>query len=198
MGLRDRIKARLRGTDRHAPARVVTPPAWQGTPQAPAFRLDPTRVQPVEHADLAELLAALPRPLLLHHQASWDEASVAALPALREVIARHPGLTVRSLGWDRLREAPTGRIPGMAQRPARWSDGSELQAWHREHDLTWPTLFLTDPADTLRDAVPSDPFVLPRLELHPADGGPPLVHEGPLAGAGWQTLLTALSTASQA
>ncbi len=148
--------------------RAVRPPTFKGEARGEVFQLDPGRVQPLPVHQLAATLSELHRPLLVHHWASWDEASVRSLPRLVEALSpllEREEFVLLDLGWDRLREAPTGRIPGMAQRPARWWDGSELQAWHRKHGLPWVTRFLTGSADAVRDEAPEDPFVLPALEL---------------------------------
>ncbi len=146
--------------------------------------------------DLPPLIRASTGPLLLHHWASWDEASVASLPALKS-LAR-PGLRILGLGWDAFLEAPTGRIPGMAQRPARWADGSELAAYRDQLGLSWPTTMLRGSPEQLQELLELPDLGLPAVHLHRGGGARLAVHLGAPSGEGWAAFCSTLDATLEA
>ena len=194
MGLRDRWRRRRRGAggprgaaDVEKPGSAVTPPPWQGEPRGPAR----TAVDILEVVDLPALIRGCEGTLLVHHWASWDEASLASLPSLKSLV--HPGLRILGLGWDAFLEAPTGRIPGMAQRPARWADGSELAAYRDGIGLSWPTRMLRGSPEQLRELLELPDLGLPAVHLHAAGGARLAAHLGPTSGEGWAAFCATLA-----
>jgi hypothetical protein len=143
----------------------------------------------VSPADLPTLLAALRprgRPRLVVHWASWDELSTAGLPAVRALVAGVREVDAVGVVWDEALDAPTGRIPGMAQRPARWSGGDQAEAWLRQVGITWPNLVYAGDFEALFAALGLADRVVPQVVLVGADGAVIARHVGALAGEGWE------------
>lgn len=175
------------------PAPTLTPSLPTATAPGPLPMVEPRPQRGVVLVDVATLLAAVSprgRPVLVHHWASWDTTATADLPLL--VALSGGGVDIVGVAWDEFAPAPLGRIAGMAQRPARWAGGAQVEAWVRQVGIDWPTLVFDGEPEALFEALRLADRWVPQLTLYGADGAVLAHHGGPCAGsASWERLVAA-------
>lgn len=176
---------------------VATPP--RPLPVANSAVADPRLSGSVVLVGTGSLLAGLQprgRPVLVHHWASWDDLSTKGLAAVVALAGPTPPFDVVGVAWDEFLDAPMGRIAGMAQRPARWAGGDQVEAWVRQAGITWSTLVFGDPPEMLFETLGITDRWVPSVTLYGVDGSVLAHHGGPCEGEGWDRFVADSSVAA--
>lgn len=203
-----RLLRRLRAAPPRTPPSTLPPPPPSTSPPLGA---DPSLAAPLPSSaapdprgslksavdvNAATLLAGLQprgRPILIHHWASWAEASVQDLVMLSGLHERFSDkVEFVSVGWEYFAEAPMGRNPEMLGRPAQWADGSQVHAHYQAGHLCWPTLIFTGTPQELVEALSLAEAALPQTFLYGVDCLPIAHIRGPLVGRSLEEMTRAL------